>query len=270
MNFAIYIFSWYQVEGNVKNIVKSLRESGFNDLHIISSGRHSYVYDNVKIIEIESDSFYGDQFRAAVNHFREDIFVQIQGDITIKSQTSLLQRLTDLFQDQRISIWTPNINFTSWKDEIIGYNASQNPYFSHLDVPLDSDLLTITNSDSTFWAVRGSLIHDFKNLELINSKYGWGIDLTLAGMATLRGQLIIRDNTIKISHPKSTGYNKDFAIEEWLVHYLKLPLFLRQFIFINSILLSERSQRYNKKYSTRFKNILELIKSKSRFFKIRY
>lgn len=258
MEIEAFIFSWNKVHKNVSGLVPILEKFNFENLYVISSGKHPYSYEKAKLIEISSDSFYGNQFHAATTLFKGDLMLQVQGDVTCEFKIDLEHRLREIFLNPEIAIWTPEINFTSWNEDVAGYKVDGNRYFNR---KLDSDieLKDFMNPDSTFWAIRSWIISEYKNLPLHNSHFGWGIDITLAAIAFLGETRVVRDSLVNVKHPRGTGYNQDLAIEEWLSLFERLPNDIKILIKFISVRLHERSLKYNNRLFIRLKNFISKI-----------
>jgi hypothetical protein len=261
-----YIFSWPKVHNRISKIVDDLKECGIDQITVVSSGEHPFTYENVNVKNISLDAHYGEQFVSAANLFSGDIFLQIQGDITISSRLNLTKHLNNVFENPEIGMWTPQIKFTSWVDDIVQLEYDfQYHYRSASNI--SEKIKVVLNTDCTFWAIRSSLIKEYLKTPLVKSKYGWGIDLTISSLTYAKQMLAIRDESIRIKHPRSTDYNQNLASKEWLEIYTSLDSRIKPMIWMLTTLLKSRSSMYNKKISVRFINLMYLIIKKSNYCK---
>lgn len=73
-----------------------------------------------------------------------------------------------------------------------------------------------------FHLVRRDVIEKIMPIDTTKNRMGWGIDLLLCHIARTMGLLILVDDTIRVLHPRGTGYNRDLAVEQmrrWLADY---------------------------------------------------
>jgi hypothetical protein len=253
-----FIFTWPRVHHRINLIVDELRKSGVENISIISSGQHPTKYDNVSITNIDIDSHYGRQFYKAAQLLEGDVMLQIQGDISMKCNFNLQNHLSSIFQNPEIGIWTPDVNFTSWVNEIVqlDYQFDEHP---KIKSTFNNNARAVLNSDCTFWAIRSNLIQKYLKTPLVNSNFGWGIDLTLAALAYSTGQLVIREDLLKIIHPRSTAYNQVLAIEEWVDAYKDMGSEIKPMLWLINTLVLSKSKAYNKKFTVRFVHLYYMI-----------
>ena len=258
LKIQVYVFSWPSVHHRIPSIVRELKECSISEITIISSGEHPFSYNGVRIKNIGKDAYYGEQFLTAAKMFDGDVFLQIQGDIRIKNRLNLNKHLIDIFDNHEIGIWTPQINFTSWVDEIVQLEYDYG-YHNKSKILLNNSHRVILNTDSTFWAIRSSLVKEYLRTALVKSKYGWGIDLTLSSLTYANQMLAIRDKALKVEHPRNTGYDQIHAGEEWLEMYELLDPQIKPMIWLITTLLKSKSRKYNKKIKVRITNLVYFL-----------
>jgi hypothetical protein len=261
-----YIFSWPKVHHRISKIVQDIKQCKISQITIVSSGEHPYVYEDVNIVNIGDDAHYGEQFATAANIFQGDVFLQVQGDVTIGNPINLDKHLKTIFENPEIGVWTPHVNFTSWVDAIVHLEYDYQYHVKSLGQQYKKSKVVL-NTDCTFWAIRSNLIKEYLKTPLVKSKFGWGIDLTISSMTYARQMLAIRDRALKINHPRNTGYNQNFASNEWLEMYGLLDSQIKPMIWMVSTLLKSRSFRYNRKFKTRFINLVYFLIKKIKSFK---
>jgi hypothetical protein len=258
LKIQVYIFSWPSVHHRIPSIVRELKDCSISEITIISSGEHPFSYNGVRIENIDKDAYYGEQFLTAAKMFDGDVFLQIQGDITIKNRLNLNKHLIDIFDNSEIGIWTPQINFTSWVDEIVQLEYDYGYHYKS-KILLNNSHRVILNTDSTFWAIRSSLVQEYLRTALVKSKYGWGIDLTLSSLTYANQMLAIRDKALKVEHPRNTGYDQIHAGEEWLEMYELLDSQIKPMIWFITTLLKSKSHKYNRKIKVRITNLVYFL-----------
>ena len=261
LKIQVYVFSWPSVHHRIPSIVRELKECSISEITIISSGEHPFSYNGVRIKNIGKDAYYGEQFLTAAKMFDGDVFLQIQGDIRIKNRLNLNKHLIDIFDNHEIGIWTPQINFTSWVDEIVQLEYDYGYHYKS-KILLNNSHSVILNTDSTFWAIRSSLMQEYLRTALVKSKYGWGIDLTLSSLTYANQMLAIRDKALKVKHPRNTGYDQIHAGQEWLEMYELLDSQIKPMIWIITTLLKSKSRKYNKKIRVRSTNLVYFLLQK--------
>jgi hypothetical protein len=259
MEVDTYIFSWPKVQNRIGSIVDQLKKMGLTKITIISSGEYPFNHKDVNIQNLDVNAHYGEQFLAAAKLFKSDIFLQIQGDITIEGHINLNRHLISTFNNQEIGIWTPRINFTSWVDQIVELEYDFKDHANSRN-RLTNQSIVILNSDCTFWALRSSLIKEYLSTPLTFSKYGWGIDITLSSLSYLNQLLVIKDRSVNVKHPRNTGYTKEAALNEWLEIRTSVSPRVKPMLWLISTLMESRSAKYNSRILIRANHLLHRLK----------
>lgn len=243
---SIYLFNWPGQFENTNRLVDMMESRWRTATTIIASGQ--YENSNVRVININEDSYYGEQFKTAIEDFGKDIMLLIQSDVSIEDFTRFIQRCLIAFEDKELGVWEPNIDFTSWKTPIVSTGE------------IDHDgCVEIISTDSTCWAIKKIIVEEMKINEIRYSHFGWGIDLIANSIAHDKKLKIKRDLKVLVKHPRSTNYNSQRAGVEAQKYFDLQPTNLK---FQLSKILSHtkaESLKHDRKIKTMLSNLRYLI-----------
>lgn len=220
MKILCFVFSWKGQYENAVNLEKQLSKLGV-DVVVINSEdnieKHNWV-------NIGDDCYFSDQFRKCLDIFNEsdaDFLWHIQADASYDDWEQVLDSAKSAYEKYDWSVFAPNVDDTF-------YVSERTDVFN-----LDDKLRVVATTDNTCWFIAKDIIKDLcDNISLMdNNHLGWGWDLLVCAFAHMKGKYVIRDYSITIDHPKSTGYMKETAEKEMIEMFNKCPNELKQLIY---------------------------------------
>jgi hypothetical protein len=217
------IFNWPRQGNSAVNLEKECLKYS-DKVSVINSDnaiRREHWYN------IGDDSYFGEQFRKAIEIFDGDYLFHIQADVKIKDFQELFSNLRKI--PECVGIWAPDINYTTWETKYVELNEQYFPSWSAFKVT-NKNLIDVINTDCSCWAIKEDVISDLKKYDLSTSHFGWGIDILSSIISRKLSLRVVRDVSIRLEHPKSTNYSLSEASKEFIEFQNHLPP-LENFIF---------------------------------------
>lgn len=214
MKIQTFIFNWRgQYEKTIEKI-SQLDKLGIKPTIINSDDEHR----EEGWVNIGEDSYFTDQFIAALNNFDSDsdILFHIQGDASYDNWEKLYADAEKYFHETNWGIYAPNVDYT-WYD-------SDRTDIDNLNFDIEN-LKFVANTDCTCWFIHRDIIQEYYNRKLDFSPYkmGWCWDIVFPAMSYIMKRPVLRDYSHTIDHPPGTNYNKDQAEIEMRDMYNNLP-----------------------------------------------
>lgn len=150
--------------------------------------------------------YYSGQWNEALKRFTASVGFFINSDVKIPNPAQLMRNM-EKFYEKQAGIYAPNVYWTPWT-----YNPDLLP-------DLENGLKLVPATDSVLWAVSSSIAHKVGPIDLKLNNLGWGIEILAAYYCFLENKYVVRDYSIKCSHPHSTAYNREKADKQmvkWL------------------------------------------------------
>jgi hypothetical protein len=154
--------------------------------------------------KIPSERFYGWQFRETLDLNRGDVMLHVQADADHSDWPNLVGRCRSAFGLQRaLGIWSPNV-----------YHSWYTPRLTRLaDQPTDG-IVPVTVTDGVVWALCSDVVGALKQFDFTSNNIGWGLTETAAAVAVTHDRSVAMDLTLKVNHPRGSGYDRTQALAE--------------------------------------------------------
>jgi hypothetical protein len=232
-SYQIFVNIWPGKYEEGQKLLKELSKLEINNLVAIVSGENEII-DAHKVVYLDHDAFFGNQFLAAIKMFNSDILIQIQSDAIIDDIQETIKSCVEAYtESNNLGIWAPDIDYTSWISEI----ARKKMFLSSRKKALqaESSQIEVLNTDCTFWSLSKEVIKEFQKIDFRGIKYGWGLDLIASAICRSKKLMVIRDLDFVVKHEKGTGYGEELARIEWKLLQKKIPFQIRLNLLINKI-----------------------------------
>jgi len=188
---------------------KANKKSLPKPITVINSGTPTENWENV------GDLYYGEQFKEILKrHDDKSTIMNIQGDATYHNWEEVISRYKTAYILFRPGVFAPNDTKTIWGAKPDGKDYGDG-------------FKEASNTDCTVWFISPKVLKILKNIDLSESKYGWGIDSIACAISRSLDLPIIRDYSITIEHHGGTGYSAKQAKKEMDELYNKLPKYLQ-------------------------------------------
>jgi hypothetical protein len=156
--------------------------------------------------QLPFEAFYGVKFSRALALNRGDVMLHLHADADTPDWTQVVRRCREAFQHvSALGVWAPDVDYTPFPLEEVRIG------------PLTrQELLPVAHTDSIAWALSAPVIARMRLLDLSVTSMGWGVDWAAICYCISHGLLVLRDRTLKLSHPRGSGYERDEAERQML------------------------------------------------------
>ncbi len=225
MKVQHFIFNWSRVTEDVKNIQKTLNDSGY-DVSVINCD------DNPQDgwINLGNDYWLYGQMHSCLRNFdfKNDYLNIMLGDVETDNYPELFKRTIEVISEtDNVGIYAPDYANREKCWWIIDNVSVERYDTSNIIEFNDKDLIASTMCDFFYLTIHRDIVKayfDFTN-ELAEQYqdfkfwkgHGWGIDLILCAFCHMQNKFVIRDKKISLGHDfdnghsgpdSSTNYNK--------------------------------------------------------------
>jgi hypothetical protein len=215
-----FIFCWpgweasaHHISREIKNRVQHLTVLYKNDRDVTEAGPGDWR-------KIPSERFYGWQFRESLDINRGDVMLHVQADAHYSDWPKLVARCQHTFSHQQmLGVWSPNV-----------YHSWYTPRLTRLAVEPTDGTVPVTLTDGVVWALSADVIGALKPLDFSSNNIGWGLTETAAAVAVTRNRTVAMDLTLKVVHPRGSGYDRTKALSEAKVFADQLSAAQRNYI----------------------------------------
>ena len=196
-----FIFNWHKTSENAKKLQKQFSDFGI-ETYVINSHEAENNNGLDHWVHIGESSFMVKQYAKAQELFNKTYFIELFADIYNVNVRRIAERAHTVFSNYNCGIYAPDIYWTHWT-----YDSSRLP-------KLEKNLYEVKNPESLLSIIHKDVLSRL-SLNPEKFKFGWGIDFLLSVHSGLLGKLVVRDYSVRISHPKGTGYDAAKAETEY-------------------------------------------------------
>jgi len=234
MRYQFFVFAWPGYFQAASQLQHALQIRGC-DVSVIASGADGW---DANWTHLDNSAYFGEQFLTSLDAFDSDIFVHIQADALIPDLDHFLRRLKLGHSHPRVGIWAPDVDYTFYRSSIVKMRGQSNR-----DKARETGLIEVLNTDCTCWSITKPVVDRLMSLNIKESHFGWGWDSIAAAISSDLDLLVLRDEQIKIRHPRGTNYNSVGAESEFAHLLTNLPGAIREKILRDN---AEIHHRYNR------------------------
>lgn len=149
-------------------------------------------------IKVPDSFFYGKKFSTSLLATNENEFLlQIQADVSCQDFGSLVAQLRlaqRRFPD--LGVWTTDVDWTFWTRKITEVAPIEGTVYAR-----------IAHCDGILWAISPKVVSRMRELDYVRNNLGWGLEGAAVAFSWMTGLDAIRDTSIKVIHPKGSGYD---------------------------------------------------------------
>ena len=161
-------------------------------------------------INLGTDAYFTEQWLKAIELFDGDVLFHCQADATCDHWPRVVERALELYARYRWDNFAPFVDYTAHRKTI---------------AQLEEGVYSVPVNDCTCWMLHARLIERYRalNVDWDVSRFGWGHVRVIGALA----EMAIRDHTLKVIHPRHTGYPKKAARQQMLKLLELLPAEVR-------------------------------------------
>lgn len=232
MNIHGMVFCWPGQEQNTIDIVHAL--SGHVDRLTVIDATASAIPSPGQCdwVKVDPSYYFGMKFCSALKVFDGDVLLQVQADASCDDWPALAARCRHVFGLNGLGIWAPDVNYSDWDNGIV-----------HLADTGDPSLKLVTQTDCIVWAMSRAVVERMRQLDYTKNNLGWGVDWAAIAYCYASKLAVIRDVSICVRHPQSTGYVKSTAAEQMnaFLGQLDSSEKIQRRLLMNTVSLNARS-----------------------------
>jgi hypothetical protein len=199
LKLQVFIISWKDQHDNALFIANSILNA-CEKVSIVYSDPddHLAIYQKFSgnLIKRNNQGFFSDKFHACLNNFSGDVLLIIHADCESNSWPNLISNCINTFKNiPQVGLWSPLIEWTAFDLSKTEVSQIRN-----------SNLSIVIQTDTIVTAFSKQIVNRMMKFKYNQNIYGWGIGWAANAYALANGRLSIVDRSIKIKHPKESGY----------------------------------------------------------------
>jgi hypothetical protein len=199
MKIHVFIISWSGKHEAAEAIAASCTEGDYVTV-VYSNREEAKEQGSREWLQVPDAYYFGRKFFAALGHFASDadLLFLIQADAETNDWNEVLRRCRLAFSDPTVGVWAPDVHYSWWSNERVIYG-------NHPKGAI------VAQTDGIAFAFRRSTVERLRRMDYECNNLGWGVEWAAICHARTEGRLIIRDTTLRIRHPKGSGYDHTAA-----------------------------------------------------------
>lgn len=216
----IFIISWKGQHKNAALIANKLLAVTKNVCIVYSDPNPDFSFNvPCQLIRRPDKLFWGDKFKSCLDACGDGPMLIIHADCEYSDWVELIKRCHDVVTKLPfIGVWAPEIDWVPW--------IVERQVIAHID----SNIVAVGRTDGIIFYLSSQVIARMRRANYDENLYGRGIEVMFVMAAYSRGLIAVIDRSIKVVHPKGSGY----PIEDANVQFQK---------FMEQLEIPERIQR---------------------------
>lgn len=198
MNISVFIISWSGKHEKALSIYREI-EPSYSSTKVIWSDPNEGInfFKNCHEVRRPNTGFFTDKFKACLDEFDGDVLLVIHADCVCDNWLELVVKCESSFKAfKNIGVWSPLINWTA-------FNLAR----TEVSKIKDTNLSLAVQTDSIVFGLSKSIVRRLKLANFEENVYGWGIGWMSNANALATGQIVVVDRSVKVFHPKESGYS---------------------------------------------------------------
>ncbi len=201
-----FIISWSGKLESARRIARAL-VSEIESVTIIHSDNFYGENDNNEpfaIHRVDDSYFFGKKFGEIFKvRTPSKSFLLIQADAEFEDWPELIMKLRHALESFPIGVWAPNVVHSSWRTPKV-----------HVRSLNQTGLIQVTQTDGIVFHVSSEVANQLATFDYTKNNLGWGVDWVAILSALTIGQLVVRDTTVTVRHPRGSGYHQEEAHQQ--------------------------------------------------------
>lgn len=201
-SLSIFIISWRGKHENAKFIANNILEITKDVTIIFSDPDPEFTLEApCPSIRRSDDLFWEDKFLACIDNFDGRAMLVIHADCDCDDWKFLIKRCIEInLKYKDIGVWAPKIEGTDFPLSCTKLLKIEK-----------TELNIVAITDAIIFSLSAKIIDRMRQVEYGKNIYGWGIGLLFCAVAHLKEKLVLVDEKVQVTHPRSRGYDFDAA-----------------------------------------------------------
>ena len=196
----VFIISWPGHHENAMAIARQLiaHSSLVSVVYSDLDPNFNFVPEaNVEFIKRPNTLYFGDKFKACLDHCKANHILLIHADCEYKDWVSLLKGYEHTITHYPdMAVWCPEIDETPWTQAKTGIGSIDG-------TPLE----VLAMFDAIVFGLNTDIIERMRRVNYEENIYGWGIDWMIAAHVRTLNHLIIMDKSFRVHHKGGANYD---------------------------------------------------------------
>ena len=243
-----FVISWAGKHTNSIDIAGKIKNQVSRTTIIYSDPDSEFsLHTSCEALRVPDDWFWGRKFKACLDLCESDLMLVIQGDVSCDNWAAAVDRCAQSFGcNEKIGVYAPLVDYA--------YFDLNKTFIERLN---STSLSIVALVDGIAFAISRPVVNRLKNLSYDDNNYGWGILWAAVSYAYSHGLIAVLDDSVKVSHPKSRGYDSGAAHRKMVQFLQQLSLDERVHFKLLQSHISYQCKRSYLRY---------IIRSLSRYF----
>jgi GR25 family glycosyltransferase involved in LPS biosynthesis len=209
MKFYTYLVAWDEVHFNAVEIDEQFMAAG-QPITVINSGNMKRDHwDNV------GDIRYYRQFYHALKSFDTsyDYMAFLCGDVSYSEWSKAIERANYILSTYKnTGLYAPHLTHEPWSEGSSKIGGVLGDDKINISIQTDGIYVFIHRDIVKVLLEYFNFLND--NIDLVEMKSGWGLDMIWSSISIVNGLPILRDKQHVLSHPAGSSYDHSRATEE--------------------------------------------------------
>jgi hypothetical protein len=192
------VYAWPRVKSQAQHILDAVSPHVHRASVVLCADDPLERGANDNVYLLGGGAHFGEQFAKAIEIFDGDVLLQIAADVTAPSWSRVAGQCAARFQAMpNLGLWSPDIDGSVWPTSQVAFYQTQDP-----------DLFGVLQTDTLVWAMRKGVVDYLKTLDYALTPLGDGIDWAAAAHAYANKLRVMRDLSVRVSHPVGAGHDR--------------------------------------------------------------
>lgn len=204
MTLHAFVICWPATEENSAKIAADLVASGYRTTVLYNTHDGSTRDGPGEWHQVDDDWHFGRKIGVALSKNEGQVLLLIVADAHSDDWPGLVGRCLMRFQqNSSLGLWCPFIDHSPWHD--VNTEICSTP---------GGEMLFVAQTDGIVLALNSPVSERLSSLSFADNNLGWGIDWAAIAFCYSHGLLVIRDNSVRVTHPQSRSYSFDGAMAQ--------------------------------------------------------
>lgn len=205
-DYAICIISWSGKHVSAQRIWESLAQQEIEACIVYSDPADDAVFPpHVRTLRRDNRLFWSDKFQACMAHAGDRGLLILHADCQCDDWSRLIRRgLNVMRENRKIAVWSPHV-------EEGAHFPIEKTSLAKID---NSTLSVVSRVDALVFALSPQVVARMRAADYTGNLYGLGIGWMFCAFAHATNHLVVIDESCKVHHALSRGYDISLALEQ--------------------------------------------------------
>lgn len=195
MKIQNFIFTWNQFTSNAIDIESKI--SNYGKTIVVNSNVNDKKDGWINL----NDAYFAEQWNTLVSNTDTDtdFIFNILADVSVVDFDNLFNRFKSVSSKYEVGIYAPYADY------------SYHQYDLNQLYKVQDNLYEVPNTDCLCWFINKSILKNNLIFDVNTNMYGYGADWYYSAECLLQNKRVLRDYSIRVTHPPYKNYDGDKA-----------------------------------------------------------